>query len=44
MCICSDSPKTEFLLNNYTQPKELLFAVKELAYLGGDTNTGKTPH
>lgn len=37
----SDSPKTEFLLNNYTLPKELLFAIKELAYLGGDTNTGK---
>ncbi|XP_074517314.1 cochlin [Sebastes fasciatus] len=37
----SDSPKTEFLLTNYTQPKELLFAIKELAYLGGDTNTGK---
>ncbi|XP_028251349.1 cochlin [Parambassis ranga] len=37
----SDVPKTEFLLTNYTQPKELLFAIKELAYLGGDTNTGK---
>ncbi|XP_062296767.1 cochlin [Scomber scombrus] len=37
----SDSPKTEFLLTNYTQPKELLFALKELAFLGGNTNTGK---
>ncbi|XP_077945303.1 cochlin isoform X2 [Gasterosteus aculeatus] len=37
----SDSPRTEFLLTNYTQPKELLFAIKELVYLGGDTNTGK---
>ncbi|XP_039993600.1 cochlin isoform X2 [Xiphias gladius] len=37
----SDSPKTEFLLTNYTQPKDLLFAIRELAYLGGDTNTGK---
>ncbi|KAK1894529.1 Cochlin [Dissostichus eleginoides] len=37
----SDSPRTEFLLTNYTQPKGLLFAIKELAYLGGDTNTGK---
>ncbi|XP_013877595.1 cochlin [Austrofundulus limnaeus] len=37
----SDSPRTEFLLTNYTQPKELMFAIKELAYLGGDTNTGK---
>ncbi|XP_071355221.1 cochlin [Trachinotus anak] len=37
----SDSPRTEFLLTNYTQPKELLFAIKELAFLGGDSNTGK---
>ncbi|XP_069573818.1 cochlin [Brachyistius frenatus] len=37
----SDVPRIEFLLTNYTQPKELLFAIKELAYLGGDTNTGK---
>ncbi|XP_045918109.1 cochlin [Micropterus dolomieu] len=37
----SDTPRTEFFLTNYTQPKELLFAIKELAYLGGNTNTGK---
>ncbi|XP_028995890.1 cochlin isoform X4 [Betta splendens] len=37
----SDAPRTEFLLTNYTQPKELMFAIKELAFLGGDTNTGK---
>uniref|UniRef100_H3CGX5 Cochlin n=1 Tax=Tetraodon nigroviridis TaxID=99883 RepID=H3CGX5_TETNG len=37
----SDTPRTEFLLSNYTQPKELLFAIKELGYLGGDSNTGK---
>uniref|UniRef100_A0A674N1K1 Coagulation factor C homolog, cochlin (Limulus polyphemus) n=1 Tax=Takifugu rubripes TaxID=31033 RepID=A0A674N1K1_TAKRU len=37
----SDTPRTEFLLTNYTQPKELLFAIKELAYLGGDSNTGR---
>ncbi|KAM9354791.1 cochlin [Pholidichthys leucotaenia] len=37
----SDSPRTEFLLANYTLPKELLFAIKEVAFLGGDTNTGK---
>nr|XP_020442045.1 cochlin isoform X2 [Monopterus albus] len=37
----SDTPRTEFLLTNYTQPKELLFAIREVAYLGGDTNTGK---
>ncbi|XP_070698758.1 cochlin [Pempheris klunzingeri] len=34
-------PKTEILLNNYTQPKDLLMAIKELNHLGGDTNTGK---
>ncbi|XP_068608273.1 cochlin [Brachionichthys hirsutus] len=37
----SGSPKTEFSLTNYTQPKELLFAIKELAFLGGDANIGK---
>lgn len=37
----SDSPKIEFLLTNYTQPKELLFAIKEVAFLGGNTNTGR---
>nr|XP_019965663.1 PREDICTED: cochlin-like [Paralichthys olivaceus] len=37
----SDSPRTEFLLTNYTQPKELMFAIKEVSYLGGNTNTGK---
>lgn len=37
----SDAPRTEFFLTNYTQPKELMFAIKELGYLGGDTNTGK---
>ncbi|KAM4625241.1 cochlin [Polymixia lowei] len=36
-----DSPRTEFYLANHTQPKELLFAIKELVYMGGDTNTGK---
>lgn len=38
----SDSPRTEFFLTNYTQPKELLFAIKELAFLGGESNTGIT--
>ncbi|KAE8289547.1 Cochlin COCH-5B2 Precursor [Larimichthys crocea] len=37
----SDSPRTEFSLNNFTQPKDLALAIKELNYLGGDTNTGK---
>ncbi|KAM9787469.1 cochlin isoform 2-T4 [Syngnathus typhle] len=35
----SDLPRTEFLLSNYTQPKELHFAIKRLAHLGGNTNT-----
>ncbi|KAM3595222.1 uncharacterized protein V6R79_020184 [Siganus canaliculatus] len=37
----SNSPRTEFSLNNFTQPKELLLAIKEASYLGGDSNTGK---
>ncbi|CAL9686667.1 unnamed protein product [Knipowitschia caucasica] len=37
----SGNPKTEFLLSNFTQPKDLLFAIKEVSYSGGDTNTGK---
>lgn len=37
----SGIPKTEFLLSNFTQPKDLLFAIKEVSYSGGDTNTGK---
>uniref|UniRef100_A0A8C7FM45 Cochlin n=1 Tax=Oncorhynchus kisutch TaxID=8019 RepID=A0A8C7FM45_ONCKI len=37
----SDTPQTEFLLTNYTQPKDVVFAIKEVAYLGGNTNTGK---
>ncbi|XP_056152275.1 cochlin [Lampris incognitus] len=36
-----DLPRTEFFLTNYTQPKELQFAIKELTFMGGDTNTGK---
>ncbi|CAB1331146.1 unnamed protein product [Coregonus sp. 'balchen'] len=37
----SDTPRTEFHLTNYTQPKDVVFAIKEIAYLGGNTNTGK---
>jgi hypothetical protein len=39
-CPSSDTPRTEFLLTNYTQPKDVVFAIKEIAYLGGNTNTG----
>uniref|UniRef100_A0A8C5HYY0 Cochlin n=1 Tax=Gouania willdenowi TaxID=441366 RepID=A0A8C5HYY0_GOUWI len=37
----SDSPKTEFLLTNFTHPKDLLFAIRQTTYLGGNANTGK---
>lgn len=37
----SNTPRTEFFLTNYTQPKELASAIKEITYLGGETNTGK---
>ncbi|XP_063080138.1 cochlin [Engraulis encrasicolus] len=37
----SDMPRTEFFLTNYTQPKDVLFAIKEIAFMGGNTNTGK---
>lgn len=37
----SDDPKTEIFLTNYTQPKDLVYAMKEIQYLGGNTNTGK---
>uniref|UniRef100_A0A3B4AIZ0 Cochlin n=1 Tax=Periophthalmus magnuspinnatus TaxID=409849 RepID=A0A3B4AIZ0_9GOBI len=41
MVQASGAPKTEFLLNNFTQPKDLLYAIKEVSYNGGDTNTGR---
>ncbi|CAL8288199.1 cochlin [Gadus morhua] len=34
-----DTPRTEVYLSNST--KQLMLAIKELPYLGGDTNTGK---
>lgn len=37
----SDMPRNEFFLTNYTQPKDVLFAIKEIAFMGGNTNTGK---
>ncbi|KAL2098989.1 hypothetical protein ACEWY4_005469 [Coilia grayii] len=36
-----DMPRTEFFLTNYTQPKEVLFGLKEISFMGGNTNTGK---
>ncbi|MBN3305940.1 COCH protein, partial [Amia calva] len=37
----SENPKTEFYLKNFTQPKDVIFAIKEMGYRGGNTNTGK---
>lgn len=37
----SESPRTEFYLTNYTTVKDLSFAIKEIPYIGGNTNTGK---
>ncbi|KAJ8391418.1 hypothetical protein AAFF_G00090480 [Aldrovandia affinis] len=37
----SENPKTEFYLKNFTQPKNVISAIKEMAFKGGNTNTGK---
>ncbi|XP_015205550.1 cochlin isoform X1 [Lepisosteus oculatus] len=37
----SENPKTEFHLNSFTQPKDVIFAIKEMGFRGGNTNTGK---
>ncbi|KAM6462262.1 cochlin [Liasis olivaceus] len=37
----SDYPKTEFYLNNFTASKDVLFAIKEIAFKGGNSNTGR---
>ncbi|XP_016400089.1 cochlin-like [Sinocyclocheilus rhinocerous] len=37
----SETPRTEFYLSNYTTAKDLMFAIKEIPYIGGNTNTGK---
>ncbi|KAI4902195.1 hypothetical protein NFI96_029562 [Prochilodus magdalenae] len=37
----SESPRTEFYLGNYSMPKDVIFGLKEIAYIGGNTNTGK---
>ncbi|KAG9336363.1 hypothetical protein JZ751_002710 [Albula glossodonta] len=37
----SENPKMEFFLKNFTQPKDVFSAIKEMAYRGGNTNTGK---
>ncbi|KAM6360355.1 cochlin [Alca torda] len=37
----SEHPKIEFYLKNFTAAKEVLFAIKELGFRGGNSNTGK---
>ncbi|XP_005479923.2 cochlin isoform X2 [Zonotrichia albicollis] len=37
----SEHPKIEFYLKNFTATKEVLFAIKELGFRGGNSNTGK---
>lgn len=37
----SEHPKIEFYLKNFTAAKEVLFAIKELGFRGGNSNTGE---
>ncbi|KAF7252034.1 Cochlin [Varanus komodoensis] len=37
----SEQPKIEFYLKNFTASKDVLFAIKEIGFQGGDSNTGK---
>lgn len=37
----SETPRIEFYLGNYSMPKDVIFALKETSYIGGNTNTGK---
>ncbi|NXD05796.1 COCH protein, partial [Nothocercus nigrocapillus] len=37
----SEYPKIEFYLKNFTAAKDVLFAIKELGFRGGNSNTGK---
>ncbi|KAJ8353526.1 hypothetical protein SKAU_G00210930 [Synaphobranchus kaupii] len=37
----SEMPRTEFYLKNFTQPKDVISAIKEMGFRGGNTNTGK---
>ncbi|KAJ6667338.1 hypothetical protein lerEdw1_017316 [Lerista edwardsae] len=37
----SEHPKTEFYLKNFTTAKDVLFAIKEIGFRGGNSNTGK---
>ncbi|XP_073466127.1 cochlin [Aquarana catesbeiana] len=37
----SELPKTEFFLKNFTSAKDVVFAVKEINFKGGNSNIGK---
>ncbi|EPQ16920.1 Cochlin [Myotis brandtii] len=37
----SEHPKIEFYLKNFTSAKDVLFAIKEVGFRGGNSNTGK---
>ncbi|KAJ8291155.1 hypothetical protein GJAV_G00022010 [Gymnothorax javanicus] len=37
----SETPKTEFYLKNFTQPKSVASAIKDMELRGGDSNAGK---
>nr|XP_020859905.1 cochlin isoform X2 [Phascolarctos cinereus] len=37
----SEHPKIEFFLKNFTSAKDVLFAIKEVGFRGGNSNTGK---
>ncbi|KAM4690376.1 cochlin isoform 1-T2 [Rhinophrynus dorsalis] len=37
----SEMPKTEFYLKNFTSARDIQFAVKEISFRGGNSNTGK---
>ncbi|XP_069494595.1 cochlin [Ambystoma mexicanum] len=37
----SEVPKVEFFLKNFTSSKDVLFAIKEISFRGGNSNTGK---
>ncbi|KAM4664442.1 cochlin [Discoglossus pictus] len=37
----NESPKTEFLLKDFTSSKDVVFAVKEINFRGGNSNIGK---
>lgn len=37
----SEHPKIEFYLKNFTSAKDVLLAIKEVGFRGGNSNTGE---